>query len=378
MRSIEAKWNSVCSRCHKRIVKGVDQVSPLRVEGYKKSRWVHSSCAAGAPEVSPSPVEANGAPAAVEAPTVTPETAPVAPVEPVKAPTGSLEARVTQIAMGVAEKALAGFRPANLESPITTVEIKGPSPEDVKKMTGIFHKAFGVVLQLCAARRNVLLIGPSGCGKTHLAEQVAEALELSFAHVSCTVGMSEGHLRGRLLPTGEAGRFEYQRSDFIRAYEEGGVFLLDELDAADPNVLLCVNSALANGYMPIPERVSEPSAKRHPDFVLLAAANTYGTGSDRLYVGRCQLDEATLDRFRIGQVPMDYDPRVEKAICPDNALRERLTAYREKVEGAGLRRIVSSRFMRDAYTMKQAGWTDKQIDGALFSGWSKDEISKVK
>lgn len=37
-------------------------------------------------------------------------------------------------------------------------------------------------------------------------------------------------------------------------YEEGGVFLLDEVDAADANVLLVINQALANGHLPVPNR----------------------------------------------------------------------------------------------------------------------------
>src|SRR5262249_40226256 len=163
------------------------------------------------------------------------------------------------------------------------------------------------VLMLARARRNVLLVGPAGSGKTHLAKQVAQALGLDFAHISCSAGMSEGQLLGRLVPTGEAGRFEYLRSEVVRCYEEGGVFLFDEIAAADSNTLLVINSALANGQMCVPNRPHNPVAVKHPDFVCMAAANTFGTGADRQYVGRNQLDESTLDRFRIGQIEMDYD-----------------------------------------------------------------------
>src|SRR5262249_36355994 len=104
----------------------------------------------------------------------------------------------------------------------------------------------------------------------------------------------------------------------------------------------------------------------------------HGTGADRQYVGRNQLDESTLDRFRIGQVQMDYDPDMEEALCPDDELRERLQGYRQRVRDARIRRVVSMRFMRDAYELKQMGASDQQIDDALFSGWQKDEIAKVR
>jgi len=211
-----------------------------------------------------------------------------------------------------------------------------------------------------------------------LAEQVASALGLDFAFIACSAGMSEGQLLGRLVPTGEAGRFEYVRSEFVRCYEEGGVFLFDEIDAADANTLLVLNSALANGRMAVPNRPGQAFAVKHPDFICIAAANTFGTGATRQYVGRNQLDESTLDRFRIGQIEMDYDADVEAALCPDAELRERLTAYRHKARAASLRRVVSMRFVRDAYLMKQAGFSHARIDKALFMGWTADEVAKVK
>ena len=243
---------------------------------------------------------------------------------------------------------------------------------------GKAHAALPRCIRLAAARRHVLLVGPAGSGKTHLAEQVAKALGLAFAHISCSAGMSEGQLLGRLLPVGDGGKFEYVRSEFVRCYEEGGVFLFDEIDAADSNTLLVLNAALANGRMALSNRPENPVAKKHPDFVCIAAANTFGTGADRQYVGRSQLDESTLDRFRIGQIEMDYDAEVEATLCPDDALRTRLQGYRQAVQRNRMRRVVSSRFLRDAYVMKQAGDTDAEIDAALFAGWSADEVRKME
>src|SRR5262249_15667772 len=160
--------------------------------------------------------------------------------------------------------------------------------------------------------------------------------------------------------------------------EEGGVFLFDEIDAADSNTLLVINSALANGTMCVPNRPQNPVAVKHPDFVCMAAANTHGTGASRQYVGRNQLDESTLDRFRIGQVEVDYNADLEKALCPDEELNERLTKYRERARSANLRRIISIRFNRGAYLVKQAGFTDDEIGGALFRGWAADEVAKVR
>jgi cobaltochelatase CobS len=130
--------------------------------------------------------------------------------------------------------------------------------------------------------------------------------------------------------------------------------------------------------MALPNRPDKPSAVKHPDFVCLAAANTFGTGADRQYVGRNQLDESTLDRFRIGQIEMDYDPDIEAALCPDETLRSRLLSLRTKVRECKIRRVVSMRFLRDAYVMLQVGDSLDEIEEALFAGWTRDELNKVQ
>src|SRR6266536_4930731 len=245
------------------------------------------------------------------------------------------------------------------------------------KMDGKVHEKFAEILDLAAQRMEILMVGPAGCGKSHLAEQIAKALGLRFGTLSCSAGMSEGQITGRLIPSGEAGRFEYQRSQLVEFYEEGGVFLLDEIDAADANVLLVINQALANGHLPVPNRLANPQAKRHPDFVLIAAANTFGNGANRMYVGRNQLDESTLDRFRIGQVVLDYDPEPERSNLCDLALLHRLSAIRSKVSDCQLRRVISTRFIAKAATMQRAGWTSEKIICQLVCGWTQDERSKV-
>ena len=241
------------------------------------------------------------------------------------------------------------------------------------------HRLLPEVLMYAALRQPVLLVGPAGSGKSYLARQVATILKAQrFAKTACSVGMSEGVLLGRLLPTGEAGRFEYQASEWLRCYEEGGVFLLDEVDAADANTLLVLNDALANGTMSVPPRLANPHAQQHSDFVLIAAANTYGTGADRLYVGRNQLDEAFLDRFRMAQIEVDYDRELETRLCPDAELRAVFWRIRDVVLRNRMHRVVSTRALIHAYQLRARGLqTVDYCVEQLVKGWTKDERVKV-
>ena len=237
---------------------------------------------------------------------------------------------------------------------------------------------FPRALKLAAARQHVLLIGPAGAGKSHGAKLIAKALNLPYTPMSLSGGTDEGVLVGWLLPLGEAGRFVYVPSAFVRAYEHGGVVVLEELDGADANVLFLLHNALANGEMPLPLRHEQPIATRHPDFVCLACANTHGHGADRVYVGRNQLDGATLSRFRMGQINVDYDEALEKALYlePVCVYGHRLRARCRAI--AGWTRDVSTRDIAAASHLLAAGVFDpSEAFYQYFADWSASDLRKV-
>jgi len=263
--------------------------------------------------------------------------------------------------------------------PLVEFTVNDIKRRKVKKIKATLPAEFKKMVALAQARRHIYLVGPAGCGKTYLAGKLAEVLALDFASISCSLGMSESQLAGWLVPTGKGGQFEYRRSPFVKAYEEGGVFLMDEIDSADPNTLTFMNSALANKQFSIPNRPNEV-AVRHPDFVFIACANTFGNGADRMYVGRNQLDTATLDRFRIGTIEMDYDDGVEKSLVREDILTWG-RKVRSTVNRAGLRRVVSTRFLQDLSIMAGSApdYYGKPKDwvATLTSGWSEDEVRNI-
>lgn len=44
----------------------------------------------------------------------------------------------------------------------------------------------------------------------------------------------------------------YQETQFFKAFTEGGLFMLDEMDASIPEVLVILNAAIANRYFDFP------------------------------------------------------------------------------------------------------------------------------
>lgn len=249
--------------------------------------------------------------------------------------------------------------------------------EKVFPDTELFHFAFDEVLKLAAAGFDVFTPGPTGCGKTHMFGQIAAALDLEFGLISGTGGVTESELFGTSYPNITNGQNVYQETDFVRLYENGGLFLLDEADAMDANCFLKVNAAIANGFCTVPKRYGNTRAKRHPKFIFALAANTWGHGATRLYCGRNRLDEATLDRFRGGTVPMDYDPAIERRLVPDRELFQMLTDWRGKITAHGIPRVLSTRFMTHAVRLKAMGYDRTGIAKKLCGGWTPGEVEKV-
>lgn len=205
-----------------------------------------------------------------------------------------------------------------------------------------------------------MMVGPAGCGKTTAAHQVSEALGLQFGSVCLTAGASETWLFGRQTPTG------FVEGSFSKIYREGGVFLADEMDAADANLLLSINTALSHSEMLNP--MNGEVIKKHQSFIFIGAANTNGKGSTHLYTGRSRLDAATLDRMVI--VNVTYDEQLEAELCTDKKLHDLLVTVRRDLKKEGYDEFISTRAFSNCYKQLMAGVPKQDIFDSLISNWS--------
>ncbi len=284
--------------------------------------------------------------------------------------TATFSEATTAINKAVQERAFDAIAEATKKFITHRVQV-GNKP--AKTIQGVVPEYFDTMLELAQQRKNILLVGPAGSGKTHTAELLATALDLPFSSQSCTAGVSESVFTGWLLPTGDNGKFTHVASSFLTAYENGGVFLLDEIDRSDPNVMVFLNQALANNKFFLPQRFDKPEVVKHPDFIAVAAGNTWGGGADTIYHSANALDGSTLDRFRMGTIDVDYSETVEQNLV-DSQILEWGLGVRAIIRKNGFRRIMSTRVLIDATDMKRSqDWSMEKIQDTYFGDWSVEE-----
>lgn len=239
---------------------------------------------------------------------------------------------------------------------------------------GLQHERFPTLLRAIQAvdhrnfRLNIWLTGPTGSGKTSACESAAKALDLPFG--------SDGSLDADYKVLGfRDANGNIVSTQFLQIYENGGIYVADEIDNWLPSALLSLNAALANGWVSSPRGM----IKRHKDACVIACANTWGLGATGDYVGRTRLDAASLDRFQ-PKINWLYDERMELTIAHNldatNGFDwfETVRKARAKAAAQGLKIIISPRATYNGISLLKAGFEwDEVVDMTICAGISSEQ-----
>lgn len=221
---------------------------------------------------------------------------------------------------------------------ITTTHLDHPEYENVLQSLYIFKKS--------------MLVGPAGTGKTYMIADMAIKMGLPFYKYSCSRDSSVHDLLGYKQPTSET----YLETVFLKAYENGGVFLVDESDAMSGDMALFFNGVADNSeFISVPHRDTNPTAKRHKDFYIVFCGNTWGKGSHE-FSGRDFQDQALLDRFRVCKHYIHYHIQLEKSLCDNAGIPyNQIELLREKMEKIGS--YLSTRNVEDICKLFKSKWS---------------------
>ena len=187
-------------------------------------------------------------------------------------------------------------------------QMKSQKPQEIptEKFNGR-HEIFDVILAYAKAGLPVAMIGPAGTGKSTLTEGLAKELGCEWRGTGAV--MSKYDLIGFVDAGGT-----YHRTPLVDAYDNGGVYCFDELDASVDSAVVAFNAISdRQKHYAFPDGMHN----KHENFLPIACMNTFGNGPTAEYVGRFKQDAAAMSRYV--KVYMDYDRRLELAIAEGSA-----------------------------------------------------------
>jgi len=136
----------------------------------------------------------------------------------------------------------------------------------------------------------VLMIGETGVGKTALVRYLAQETKNGFRRLNLNGQTTVDEFVGKIM-LNDKGTF-WQDGVLLDAMRNGYWLLLDEINAALPEILFVLHSLLDDdGYVVLAEKDGEV-VKPHKDFRIFATMNPSGR-----YVGTKELNKAFLSRF---------------------------------------------------------------------------------
>lgn len=214
---------------------------------------------------------------------------------------------------------------------------------------------------------HVMLVGEKGSGKTYAAKMAAKVLQRQFYTQQCANTSVKQDFLGFTDANGKASQ-----TIFRKAFTEGGVFLLDEVDNGNANVGVALNAPLENRIAAFPDTMAEA----HEHFICVGAMNTNGRGGTTQYAARNRQDEAFLDRFVF--LEWNIDERFEMDIAQNKQWCKRIQQLRAKVKTLGIDFHIGTRATFQGEKIIAAGFNETDaLASAVFKGLSQNQVDQI-
>ena len=229
----------------------------------------------------------------------------------------------------------------------------------------------------------VLIIGPKGTGKTSLVREYATQKSKELESVNFSLRTRESHLVGtKNLVDGNTG---FDEGILVKSMKEGNILYLDEINAAEADVLLRLDEALDDRRQIVLKESDGRIVKAKDSWFVIATINPL------THVGTKELPPQLLSRFPV-RIRLDYPPEdVEYQIIKKhvknpaesdvllgiklaNTLRQ-ASAVEELYYSPSIRETIAfAKLLEGGVSAKQAA---RIVFGNVYTQWGNVEFQKV-
>ena len=144
-----------------------------------------------------------------------------------------------------------------------------------------------------------LVIGPKGTGKTTLVREFARSRAARLDSINFSLRTRESHLVGS--KTLEGGSVGFDEGILVRSMRDGGILYLDEINAAEADVLLRLDEALDDRRQIVLKESDGSTVAAAPGWFVVATINPL------THVGTKELPPQLLSRFPV-RIRLEYPP----------------------------------------------------------------------
>ena len=229
----------------------------------------------------------------------------------------------------------------------------------------------------------VLIIGPKGTGKTSLVMEYAVQKSKKLESINFSLRTRESHLIGtKSLVEGTIG---FDEGVLIKSMKEGSILYLDELNAAEADVLLRLDEALDDRRQIILKESDGQVIKADDSWFTIATINPL------THVGTKELPPQLLSRFPV-RIRLDYPPEdVEYKIIKkhvknlhESEILQGIKLANTLRQASAVEELYYSPSIREtiAYAKLLEGGTSPKksaqiVFGNVYSQWGNVEFQKV-